>query len=1173
MQVDAPAHDPLCRASLLVSLEDGSLTSEPYPLTAFEPPPLAIDAATEAAMRVAGSDKEIKDPQDYVPAGQHHNLLVQPRCYYSTDASANREKEVLDGIKETKIELFDLERSRHSAGGNARTYSQEEHAKQHLAQMQAKLVPQSSELLADHVKVAFDPDARVWTVEATYTNPADAPISATAALPRTVGLRFVRSEVVQHGYEGTREFRTNDEAKKVFDELCASKTQGGSLQSVDRTAYSQTANVPALAPRQSGKRERAKFTALWVLACEDAEGKAHLLPQKQGEPRRLAYDFGVQPPLQLGSEPIPFELHIAEPEGTARLDKPSRAAAALDADRRGVPTWWVKPDEHARTDRAYKLTFTTPARHPPCIRFRLTNEGGDDDVDFPLEAMGTMSLAKSEGVTAKVLSYARAGGDWDCVARVQVRVPRTLCLRTTIRSVHELVIVCDLSGSMGCREGGSSHTRRELVVQELALLCEKLLKFPEAFKKAGIVGPDDAFELTIVGFHSSASFACERIPLERSRVEAAVASFRARTDTGGTIYASWAQLLNSTPRGEKVALCLLTDGALWDEGEFVHTYSALKAKVGDFAACAIGCGSWANHGTVKLVSTIENGEALITEVNAAVSSKSAQLLGKCLAATATKVPIAIDGRALSHTGMQALPEFATGPRGAETVYKAGLGATFECTVACKHDGARVLLPDLRIGGDCDNPERVVVQGTGARHDPADVLRNLDPLFVGTGTTVFKDEEGARRAALVGIGLACKTTTSEVTQVTKYDFDPQDDNSLGGHTRAVVPPFDPAWIGKGLEWLKPPPTASSADQLVRTEFEREGVHYCLTAPPYGFGSYGPDEDGPHYCGISSWCATTLSRGSDEPAFRSLASSDADPNPALRGLSASAAAPAPAPAPKVAKKAEADEAVDPNATPSFGIASKLLLDNRLVTFLNDATTAHCALQNVVDALTTMGKELWELKKAAVDGGDPMLDIIEATVASVSGPSCEQILSHLWPVLAVLCTFAMRFHVNVDLNLHNGPIADGDVSMAILRVEYLHRIAARVLQVALEYKRNLWRPVLTTKAVEDEGSGSKLCAAITWEKEDAVRSEIVRPASDHAAVVDAMQKAAHDLQLNFDNGGHSGGRWASPDLIEGRKPPEFCAFDVKLPNKFVKGQYFDARANVFYPVWKAIGDLRVA
>ena len=1134
MNVDAQTCDIKCAASLLTLSEDGRLTCVGYPhMGDKEPPEIIIDAAAAAAMDACGSDKEIKDPQDYVPEPKQHSLLAVPYCYISTDASADREKAVLDVAKEAKLQIFDLERDTASRNKDARAHAQKlRDAQERLASAEAKRVPQSTVLQADKFVATFDPDDATWSLEATYTNPTQKPISATASLARTKEMNLVHSEVVQHHYRGTTTFKPNNEAKEAFDEACASKTSGASLESIDRTAYTQTANVPAFTPCLGAERRRAEFTVVWVLSCDDVEGKAHLLPYVQGKPRSVAYDFAVKPPPQLDAGPTPFTLRIKGSQRTMRLDLPSRAAAALDAERRGEPTWWVRPLAPADGD-TYELSFTTPSRHPPCIRFRFTNEGDGDDDDFPLDALGSMSL-KSEGVTAKVLSWAATGPE-ECVARVRISVPRALPKESILSAPaqeREIVIVCDLSGSMGCCDGGS-HTRRELVVQEVALLLEKLLKYPEAFKKAGIVGPDDTFTLSIVGFHSTASYSCHRIPLERERVDAALAGFRTRSDTGGTVYSSWANLLRSTERGDHVVLCLLTDGALWDEQEFKEEYGRLKNAVGELSACAIGCGSWANHDSVKLVATIENGEALITKVDAAVSSKSAQLLGKCLAAGATKLPITIDGKILSHTGIQPLPGFVEGWGGFQTVYTAGLGATIECVVSATYSGSDVRVSDVRVGRDCDNPQRVPVATRGALHDPREVLRHLDPLFVSKTTTLFKDD-GLRTTALLGIGMHCKTATSEVKQLTTYEFDPNDDNSIKPHTRAVVPTFDVARIGKGLEWLRAPPCASDPP-LVATKYEQRFTHYADPWTDRGAGS----------------------------VFRSLGADDDSDDPVeYRSLGADASPPR---APK-REAAEVDEVVDIDATPSFAAASKLMLDQRLVGYLNDPRLAHYALQDVVDAFSNMDRQLWQLKKSASASEDPMVDIVDATIAAVSGPSFDDILSSLWPVLGVLCTFVMRFHVNVDLNLHNDPIASGDVDTAILRVTYLLKIARHLHEITLEHKRPLWRAVLTTKAVE--GAPPKITVRITWESENVARCDAVWKSSDKAGVVEAMKRAASVLNCHFTAGGYEGGRWASEGhLVEGPKPPDFPAFDVVLSNAFVLGQPYNLQNSVITPMHNAI------
>ena len=59
-------------------------------------------------------------------------------------------------------------------------------------------------------------------------------------------------------------------------------------------------------------------------------------------------------------------------------------------------------------------------------------------------------------------------------------------------------------------------------------------------------------------------------------------------------------------------------------------------------------------------------------------SKSAQLVGRCIASIATKLRITIAGKVLSHMGVHPLPGFVEETHGHSTVYGAGLGALFVC---------------------------------------------------------------------------------------------------------------------------------------------------------------------------------------------------------------------------------------------------------------------------------------------------------------------------------------------------------------------------------------------------------------------------------------------------------------------------------------------------------------
>ena len=260
------------------------------------------------------------------------------------------------------------------------------------AERVAKLAAQSCALRAKRVGVAFDEGDNTYTVTSEYLNETGlherrrrpAPHQGTDADGRRRGPARLHQQSA---------YCPIQEAKKIFAEACASTTKSASIQAMDKSMHTITVKVPAWAPSTDGTR--CGFTARFKLACDDVDAKAQLLPSKAGQPVMEAYDFAVQPPAQDANGPIPFELCIL-PKGTSALALPSRAAASLDAERRGVPTYWDKPSpECEEVDGSgelpgYTIKFSTPSLQPPCVRFRLVNES--DECDAVANAMTNASL-------------------------------------------------------------------------------------------------------------------------------------------------------------------------------------------------------------------------------------------------------------------------------------------------------------------------------------------------------------------------------------------------------------------------------------------------------------------------------------------------------------------------------------------------------------------------------------------------------------------------------------------------------------------------------------------------------------------------------------------------------------------------------------------------------------
>ena len=206
-------------------------------------------------------------------------------------------------------------------------------------------------------------------------------------------------------------------------------------------------------------------------------------------------------------------------------------------------------------------------------------------------------------------------------------------------------------------------------------MTKKLIDLPRVFAEAKITSKNDTF---LADAH--------RLPQHRaaSCARACPSSPAARRATRALAKAA-TELLVSTGRGrhelqvvgrraERPACgrpttwrsrCSPT-AQLWDLPAFKVAYASLKASVAEFEACAIGCGAWANHDTVKEVATKGGGEALIESVDSSVSSMATRLLGKCFASMAIKHAIVVEDHVLAHKGAvgRTRPPFArTAPTG------------------------------------------------------------------------------------------------------------------------------------------------------------------------------------------------------------------------------------------------------------------------------------------------------------------------------------------------------------------------------------------------------------------------------------------------------------------------------------------------------------------------------
>ena len=1137
MAVDADG-DPSCTASLIgygaLPSGDRALLTSAYPTNDREPQAVELDEAAQAAIAAAGPGKEVKDPLDYAP--ESHEVCANARFAIATNESARAELGLREELKNALYEQATMKPGDNGAFEAAQRVTT---AKQAL-----ESTTQSAGLRPDKVALTFDRTTMEWHFAYFFTNRTGVTASVACELPRLEGTTLANTYVTLDGYEDKSKYEPIKKAEETFKKLNASASKGACLQAVNKQAYTQTVKVPAW-KGGDGPQTPATFSVHFVLSCDDVERKNHLLPKRDGEPTFECADFAVQPP----ANDVPFELIVNPPaKYGAKLGLPSRAAAKLDAERRGEPTYWLKPTG----DEPCRIELTTPALQPPCLRFRFMHES-DNDFDFLTDAVGKAEIDMAHA-NARVLCWAPTQNDAG-VALVEVTAPKTLPdLKNAAGTTKHIIWVVDLSGSMGMRQGNSPHTNRHLACQETKLACEKVLGLPKQFVEAGVASPNDTFLVSIVGFACSAIKICERVPVvtdcatSKAAIDKAVSDLCASTYSGGTQYTSWAQLVKTFCQPtDHVALGLLTDGALWDEHSFVPAYDELKKHVAEYTCFAIGCGAWANHRTVKLVAT--HGETLIENIDRSVSSAAMRGIARCVASMSTKVPIVISGQVLSHKGDKSMPTFtinSKSPYGVDSVYELGLGEKRVFTVPV-HSHPDVLACNAVViqQGLPGEGVKIEVRGGTSAIDVKRVLRHLDPLFADSDIKTLKNPSYPKRVneLLEQIGVFNQTTTSAVTKVTEYELGTKYDHTLLPGVKAVVPAYAPRNLHDALGWLSTASPNNDTAKNGKTEYTHD-PHY-------------EDDEGPcHWGGGLGGGPCYRALGGDDSSgtvFRSCGADDSSSEPMK-----TEPPPPPRPAAPPGQKAEVEEPSDPNGTPKFDYVCKLARCTALVPFLNDHTIAHRAVASVNAALETMLANLKGAKAEPKDNDDPMEDVLGSLFDKVAGPAPEDVAAKIDVFLQVLCSLAMRYHLPVDVNLHNAAIAKGDAATAARRVEYLLKIAARLYEALLPHKPELWRAELKTEAVASDNLTIK--ASLNWVAEDNVR-----PSYDHVETDPKLvaENAVYQIAMFFNEGAYKGGTFCSENLLfRGPKPATFANKDFKMAKPLVLGTYHDAWKHLHEP-----------
>ena len=1035
--------DPDCAASLI----DTDNACKPFPLSDNEPP----EITQMPAMNYKNADQEDVTPNDFRPLDKQHSFAPLVRAYFATDATAALENKTAAAVRRAEKAL-EAEKKK---GWKAET--------KHVEALEAAVAKATREeqemsrpLEAESYVCVFDPFLKTLQITAQYTNHTGTPAKVVSSLAMQEGMRIVDSWADVHGYKQDRKFMPNEQAEAECKALSASSNKGGARQIASKFALDHQTDVPAFAPGMGPDRAPATFAVTFVVAFTDVEEHALRLPEENHQSAREVSDFAVQvPPISGSGRVVPFTLTLLDSKGTDERMLPSRASAKLDAELRGVPTYWVGGKG------AFSLTFRGPYAQPPLLRWRTVKEAFDASLDFEVVALGGLAITEQEQITAKVLHWVPFSPT-ECVASVELESKPYVVdeLGTSIPRTHHIIVFVDISGSMGMKVNGNTKTNRLIAFAELRRLCETVQNLPANFVKGRIVGPEDRFVLTIVRFHHEATtVAHPRIALGQgsataSAIEAALKSLESCHDTGGTAFTPCVhEISKHLHPTDYVSSLAMTDGQIFDPDQFKRALEEAKTKVAGWKSAAIGCGAWANYETAKLIGT--DGAALLERFDPMVSSTALKLVGKCIADHATSLGVTVKNQILTKWGKDYETEqlyrgTCESCKGVDDVIsnlEMGLGTKRYFTVVghyVKGDGVvnpavgLTLPPIVRVDGN-GNEYPIPTSSAGAVRGADGVLRVFDPLFCAKGVKKLglKGTVGIHERIMEGIGVREECTTSRTTARTEYFYQAWDNNAIDDDTHAKVPEsLEGAIKHPELDWLS------------------ESFHYKCGR--YGYSNQSPAG---YHCGLSS---SSVAVPAVAPAALSSGSGEAEADPAFRSLSAADEGEGDS---TVYRSADADEDEDPSdpvdptpekaeveieelgdtdGVPSFESLATSFGNAKVRFLLSSLQGAKSASKEIVATLNIAVDGLSKLVESKT--GDAPMDL-DDVLAKTAGPSLKDLTSSLQELFSVLNCFALRFHI---LNHFDGFVnhlgtdqhdVACDAPKALSRAKYLLRYAEKL------------------------------------------------------------------------------------------------------------------------------------
>ena len=1155
------------------SFADRVLRVHPYPQTQ----PMSMDVPDEALQSMQG---ETKTPLDFIAPDEQaayvpvfNVLLATQVAEGDAEARLLEQARLLEAHKRATDELTNYTQAwaRTSWGHSSPPVVLHDNVAASLeAYTRSMQDCTQQQVRPKSIEVVIDASLERIAVSCAVANPTSKCGEMHVSLPAMEGWGYLYSEERVADYPRTETCELKAKAERIYKEANAAANTGASISQNSREMVARSFKCPA--------GDTAWVTFHFKLAdparCWKQQPVRAAAPGASPRHPKEALEYAIFTPPSDGADAVPFHLRVLRPEDDSlSFALPSSQAVEHEAETRNCGVYYVRT---ATADgRGAPLTlvgerplvaevaFPSP-NLPKLLKVRVEREQWDECGDLGDAFNAAVKI--QDKPTIKLLAHAPAHHPdvavsmaGDAVATLRVTMPNVVpkeCSATRKPVVKKIVFVGDASGSMGITAPyGSGMTNAQKLDKEIGALGQKLLGLLPFLRKHGLSIPGDRIEASFVRFHSTARVVASNVELTaadaQQQMERAVAAYQACSDSGGTNFCSWLEIVEQMAQqpGDLVVM-VGTDGGAHDGGGFFRRLQKLKDSRENTHFIVLAMGAYLDEETARRTQT--DGHRLMEEVGPAVPDLGYQLLFKCIVKSMQSMKIRVAAPILSLSGNQSeMPSMGLGlnvPHVVGMTKSVCPGESFVMTVPARYGdanaGTDLQLPPFYLGESTDPGAFEYSVAPALKPDADAVLKQIDALYCSPDVSLVADSAAWLQRAVEGVGLVARKDTTHTKCVATYVY-PGDKGVLPA-TVTVAPPKDLMREGllsktqAGYPWM-----ANDAGQRPRATVH---VNYAPGCGPdastvcfRSCGASGLDDNQPQYTSCSGGASGL---DDNQPQYTSCsggASGLDDNQPQYTSCSGGAAAAMPS-APPAKPSARMD--VDLKKLPGAEDFLRAACSRVYVHHLTNSNVAMMVLTQLRKFEERLKKKVEAGERAAQFGpGVPMDDAALEAMADAQGDACDDgylpaLAAELRAMVAVLVEQAFATQFRGGVAVYDEHLTERAGAL-LLRVQYLRSLIEGIAGISCD-GANFYRAHLSFSDFEQDATPtqSSFKSTLSWELSPQLYPEDHCMKADVAvgSLVEAAQSASDKLVSEWrEHVGISAGGFPGHALVRLIKEPK--------------------------------------